>query len=363
MDFAKTTDTITFNENQLLVWANVSEGGTPAKLYVENAPVPFWSVDQKNLTEVQKDSKYIFYRLTMDRKVRDKLLTLNKCDVIAWTTVGKKAPRKLYLQDKTIDIAKVDSKALTVINEDSKETYYRLTLTESGNIPQIPHLTESGVIPQAPHFWIGQFIDTSPTAFLNFWAPQYTSALEHLYEENISVKPFTDEAIMKLFEWKNGSKLAEKKRKSVVQNYVSRKHSEWVGQAIRSRRGASLQELTEFAREFLKTAFPEGGPIWRIFWLHCCNQAFPIYDQNVHRAMIFMEEGRIEELNRFTAQKKIELYLTRYLPFHRHFSEDQRNIDRALFMFGDFVRNWPGFCSKAGSMSTGLLLNRTADLK
>ena len=95
---------------------------------------------------------------------------------------------------------------------------------------------------------------------------------------------------MALFEWKNGSKLSEKKRKSVEQNYIFKKDHECVKRAIAFPIGASLDEGRTFASQFLKE-FPQGGEIWGIFWLHCCNQQFPIYEQHVHRAIVFVEEG------------------------------------------------------------------------
>jgi hypothetical protein len=198
------------------------------------------------------------------------------------------------------------------------------------------------------HFWIVQFVDANQTAFIDFWERQYkdTADLEHLYENNISVKPFTTDAIKKLFQWKNGGKLSKEKETSVCQNYVSMKECESVKRAIEFRHGESLSQLTDFANAFLQNEFQTGGAIWRIFWLHCCNQCFPIYDQHVHRAMVLLEEGRIEELGKVPDEKKIDLYLTRYLPFHYCLTGEQRNIDRALYTFGQFIKKWPNFCTQ-----------------
>lgn len=105
---------------------------------------------------------------------------------------------------------------------------------------------------------------------------------------------------------------------------------------------ASTVDAAGFAKEFLST-FPEGGAIWRIFWLHCCNQGLPIYDQHVHRAMVFIEEGRVEELGSFDDLSVVESYLTKYLNFHRQFVGEQRKIDKALVIFGSFLKAWPNF--------------------
>ena len=196
------------------------------------------------------------------------------------------------------------------------------------------------------HFWIGQFVDANQAAFVDFWARQYKGGVtaDATYNHNISLKPFTKDAITELFQWKNGGKLSKKKEISVEHNYVSRKDSDSVKQAIDFPHGKSIDQLTDFANGFLQNAFPTGGAIWRIFWLHCCNRCFPIYDQHVHRAMVLLEEGRIEELDKVPDEKKVDLYLTRYLPFHHRLSGEQRNIDRALYTFGQFIKKWPNFC-------------------
>jgi len=115
--------------------------------------------------------------------------------------------------------------------------------------------------------------------FVSFWASQYDF---RRYPDDVYFKYIgkrTLEAISALFEWKNGGPLSAKKRKSIKQNYLDRLDE------IKS-----LQ--TDFSpREFLNK-FSEGGAIWRIFWLHCCRPAFPIYDQHVHRAMIFITGGQ-----------------------------------------------------------------------
>jgi hypothetical protein len=184
-------------------------------------------------------------------------------------------------------------------------------------------------------------VNADDSTFINFWASLYRYDLEDLYNNNISVKPFTDKAISALFAWKNGGELSKKKRRSVEQNYLPKKLDESVTRAVQFSQNANLVELAQFAKDFLTTDFPQGGAIWRIFWLHCCNQQFPIYDQHVHRSMVFLLEGRIEELSKFTDEKKIDLYVSKYLAFHRRFSAEQRTIDRANYTFGRFLKAWP----------------------
>lgn len=165
---------------------------------------------------------------------------------------------------------------------------------------------------------------SSPKDFVRFWADQYDYPLEHLYSNNIG-QPLTAERIYQLFEWKNGSPLSEPKRRSVENNYIAKM--------------ARLSRLPQNidARVFLQE-FPRGGAIWRIFWLHCWQpNRFPIYDQHVHRAMVYIEDQCLEELP-LQDNQKVELYLNRYLAFHRRFDGEQRSIDKALWFYGKFLK-------------------------
>jgi hypothetical protein len=177
--------------------------------------------------------------------------------------------------------------------------------------------------------------------FLEFWANRYDDPLETLYESHIGRK-LTYRSVMALFEWKNGMKLSPRKRRSVESNYVLRRNTRGVWVARTLPQAASPHKIRSFARKFLTDHFPEGGAIWRIFWLHCCNQRFPIYDQHVHRAMVFIETGVIEDLNQYSQRQKIESYIDRYLAFSAQFSGEQRQIDRSLYTFGRFLKQFGG---------------------
>jgi hypothetical protein len=168
--------------------------------------------------------------------------------------------------------------------------------------------------------------EASPEDFIAFWASQYRYAQESLYTDNIG-KPLTPDRIWELFEWKNGSRIAAPKRRSIARNYIAR-----------------LSEVRKLpantdAHAFLRL-FSSGGAIWRIFWLHCWrHEDFPIYDQHVHRAMSFIEFGKTEEIPNSDTSKE-RSYLERYLPFHRKFAcSDLRAVDRALWVFGKFIKS------------------------
>lgn len=177
---------------------------------------------------------------------------------------------------------------------------------------------------------IYQPVEADIGEFVNFWSQRYQYAEEHLYNDNIGHE-LTEQRILDLFRWKNGTLLSEKKYNSVQQNFVQRR-----------------EELAQFqndlnVRGFLDK-FLEGGAIWRIFWLHCFRpNQYPIYDQHVHRAMGFIQTGEIEEIPKY-GPRKIDAYIDRYLPFHAQFAAiDGREVDKALWSFGKFINenNFP----------------------
>jgi len=50
--------------------------------------------------------------------------------------------------------------------------------------------------------------------FVEFWSKQYSYSNEHIYDDNIG-KELTEERILKLFHWKNGTPLSKLKLQSV----------------------------------------------------------------------------------------------------------------------------------------------------
>jgi hypothetical protein len=116
----------------------------------------------------------------------------------------------------------------------------------------------------------------------------------------------------------------------VTSNFVARRHE--------------LNELKDKSPLALLSHFSEGGPIFRIFWLHCWQpERFPIYDQHVHRAMRFIQAGVKEEIPD-KDNEKISAYIDQYMPFHAWFDGmPQRSVDKALWAFGKFIgeNNFP----------------------
>ena len=166
----------------------------------------------------------------------------------------------------------------------------------------------------------------SKAEFVNFWAQQYDYPHEDLYSKSIG-KPPTEPRVMNLFRWKNGSPLSKRKEWSIRSHFVAR-----------IREAKALPKDTDPAT-FLAT-FRHGGAIHRIFWLHCWQpKRFPIFDQHVYRAMVYIESGRLEEIPQ-NERTKIDLYLGNYLPFYRSFSPlDDRMVDKALWVYGKFLKS------------------------
>lgn len=160
--------------------------------------------------------------------------------------------------------------------------------------------------------------------FVAYWRRGYSYASEELYTSNIG-RPLTRRRLEELFEWKNGSKLSRGKRESVERNYVGR-YSELSHLPVQ----IPLNDLLERFG---------GGAIWRIFFLHCWRpEAFPIYDQHVHRAMEYIETGAPREIAASTP-KILGDYARRYLPFWRRFQpQSGRDADKALWVFGKFLK-------------------------
>jgi hypothetical protein len=161
--------------------------------------------------------------------------------------------------------------------------------------------------------------------FVDFWSSQYPYP-EELYDDNIGLE-LNEKRVFDLFQWKNGTPLSRLKQASVRKNFVRHK-----AELARLQTGESAADLLAH--------IPDGGAIWRIFFLHCCQPTrFPIYDQHVHRAMVFIQTGSPEEIPAYDAQK-IMSYCQRYLPFYATFDgiDHHRSVDKALWNFGKFLK-------------------------
>lgn len=158
----------------------------------------------------------------------------------------------------------------------------------------------------------------SITDFLSHWEKSYSYKNEWKYDSNIG-KSLTKQSRLELFEWKNGSSIAQKKIDSILNNYP-------------------LTFNGDLKKRYLNTN-GAGGAIWNIFYMHCIDHLkFPIYDQHTYRAMRYIQTGRIEEISKKNSSI-YKTYQNDYIPFVKSLNEtDQRKIDKALFSFGQFLK-------------------------
>src|ERR1039458_574029 len=176
----------------------------------------------------------------------------------------------------------------------------------------------------------------SPREFVEFWAQRYYGSHEDLYTTNIN-RPPTDETLTALFKGKIGAWLFAR----TLERTVKPKFLERIEEA---------RALPPDAGAFLK-AFADGGAIYRIFWLHCWHpRRFPIYDQHVHRAMVFIQHGRVEELGEYSDEAKVAKYRECYIRFFETFRDvgipfdlesdgvPSWKVDRALLEFGKAIQ-------------------------
>jgi hypothetical protein len=177
-------------------------------------------------------------------------------------------------------------------------------------------------------FFIYRYTAVSHRDFITFWAQHYTDTKEDdlLYTPSILAE-HTKHTLRQLFQWKVGVRLFQHQLPSLSKNFIDRIEE------------ARCQPPDVCPEKFLNI-FESGGAIYRIFWLHCWfPNRFPIYDQHVHRAMIYINEGRQEELDSFNDKNKIAQYINQYLIFRKNFSEiDDRSVDRALWAFGKWLK-------------------------
>lgn len=176
-------------------------------------------------------------------------------------------------------------------------------------------------------FPILTFVPGTATAFVAQWSQWYSYPREELYTSNIGQSP-VPKRIHELFEWKNGGKLSRSKLSSIDRYYASR--------CAELRKLPSTTTAEEFLGEF------GGGPIWRIFLLHCWGPTrFPIYDQHVHRAMEFIQTGTVREISQSPAIV-LRDYIDKYLLFWQQFSgTSDRKVDKALWAFGKLLKQFP----------------------
>jgi hypothetical protein len=153
--------------------------------------------------------------------------------------------------------------------------------------------------------------------------------MEHLYKQNISKLVFSSADVGQLYEWKNGSRLSQKKQA-----------------AFDTKIGARLQHINQFKQELnvnqFRKEFADVSAIWKLFLLHIiAPDTYPIFDQHVFRAYWFLTTRTIQEIP-LPDKEKETIYFQGYLAFFNGIAEaaqqPRKQIDEALFSFGRFLK-------------------------
>jgi len=174
---------------------------------------------------------------------------------------------------------------------------------------------------------IYSFSETDRETFVTFWSNKYQYTLENLYVDNIQ-QPLNENRVTNLFFWKNGKRLSARKLQSVRENYIA--HLENL---------PALNNTVQLQNYFAQL---DGGMIWNFFWLHCINPNLsPIFDQHTYRAYKFISDNVVSEISELTDNEKSDFYFNNYIPFFNQFiNNENRRVDKALFMFGKFLKSW-----------------------
>lgn len=171
-------------------------------------------------------------------------------------------------------------------------------------------------------------ISVKPREFVDFWSSFYDYLLEGYYTPIIGKKRFSDEDLVKLFEWKNGSKLAQKKKK-VLTSII-----------------AKIDQINALKASFCLDTFLEEfkfvkGAIWKIYLLHVIQpDKFPIFDQHVYRAYLFISKDQRAEIPNNNRRKE-DVYFSEYVSFFNGLSGSgisKKKLDEALWAFGKFLK-------------------------
>jgi len=176
--------------------------------------------------------------------------------------------------------------------------------------------------------------EDDPVTFIEFWAKRYHYRSEPIYREYIK-QPLTPDSVRKLFAWKampiNGKSI-EAGNHPFVENVIAN---------LEYFRSFTLN-TSEDANIFLTNELKGKGMIWKIFTLHIMHpDRYPIFDQNVYRAMHYLQTGDLKEIPRKNIDKQLS-YISEYLPFYNaHGYYGDRKLDKALFSFGQFLKISP----------------------
>ncbi len=172
--------------------------------------------------------------------------------------------------------------------------------------------------------------DSSADEFVDFWKSQYTYPNMRWYTENINLESFTRTDLYKLFCWKNGMRLSQRKE-STFNRIISK-----------------IELINHLRNQFDEDSFSEHfgwiTPVWQIFLKHVIQpDKTPIFDQHVYRAYRYLRSDSNEEKK---AAGILSFFVTNYVPFFQSLHSDcshhtRKEVDDALWSFGKFLTLYP----------------------
>ncbi|TAG51881.1 MAG: hypothetical protein EAZ27_13035 [Cytophagales bacterium] len=170
--------------------------------------------------------------------------------------------------------------------------------------------------------------------FVEFWSKFYDTNSDETkgYSTTITKKSFTEEDLEILFEWKNQMRLSEKKDISFKTKVLTKIS------LINEYKSKLEIDVEKYFEDFYEVS----GVVWRIFLLHCIKpNEFPIYDQHVHRALLYMNGENIENVLKtgdLSNDKKLDYYKNEYLPFFQKFGKyNPKKFDEAMVSLGQHI--------------------------
>jgi len=165
--------------------------------------------------------------------------------------------------------------------------------------------------------------------FIEFWQQLYID--NNLTDQKLYypyIKDLKGGFLDNLWLWKGGARFYRINRAAIerMKQYI---------EEIREFRknDPGIDVLYEFSGKFFRS-----GVVYRVFFMHiCCPSEYPIFDQHVFRAFIFLTTGKIIKTPRNMEEYKE--YRKFVFKLHKKYQIGLRDIDKALMSFGQFLNN------------------------
>jgi len=178
--------------------------------------------------------------------------------------------------------------------------------------------------------------------FIYFWGKYYNEGRypDKIYFDCLKKKHWQIGDLDRIFEWKNGSRLSQKKQKVLNKVYDN---LETIN-TFRGLKRPSDEEFNDFYKKVCCSVI-SSGLVWRIFLVHLTHpEDYPMVDK-----FTFIAYNFFSNKNPYS-KKEADEYLRKneliaYLPFRKFFLElnkrinNYRVVDRALMAFGQFLNN------------------------